>query len=212
MKKVFFLISTALIVVMLTTSCGERIKEVKIGDQVWMAENLNVDELRDGSWIFQAKTDEDWQRANRSRIPVWCYYDNDPKNGKKYGKLYNWYAVNDPRGLAPKGWRIASNGDWNRLVDYLGDRRLASIKMKSMSGWAEDGNGTNETGFTALPGGYRTYDGTFYKIDSSGSWWSATDLINFPDAWYWRMHYDESYLYNSYDPYQYGFSVRCLRD
>jgi uncharacterized protein (TIGR02145 family) len=108
-------------------------KSVKIGTQTWMTENLNVERFRNGDLIPQAKTNEEWEQAGNKKQPTWCYYENDPKNGAKYGKLYNWYAVNDPRGLAPAGWHIPSDTEWTTLGDQLGDE--ASNKMKSTSGW-----------------------------------------------------------------------------
>jgi uncharacterized protein (TIGR02145 family) len=107
-------------------------KSVKIGTQTWMAENLNVERFRNGDLIPQAKTNEEWEKAGKEGKPAWCYYDNDPKNGAKYGKLYNWYAVNDPRGLAPAGWHIPTDAEWTTLGDQLGSD---GKKMKSTSGW-----------------------------------------------------------------------------
>jgi uncharacterized protein (TIGR02145 family) len=108
-------------------------KSVKIGAQTWMSENLNVSTFRNGDLIPEAKTNEEWEKAGKNKQPAWCYYNNDPKNGAKYGKLYNWYAVIDPRGLAPEGWHVLSDEEWQTLEDYLGDD--AGKKMKSASGW-----------------------------------------------------------------------------
>lgn len=91
------------------SSSFSAIKSIKIGNQTWMTENLNVDNFQNGDIIPEAKTTEEWEQAGKRQQPVWCYYDYDINNGKKYGKLYNWYAVNDPRGLAPKGWHIPSD-------------------------------------------------------------------------------------------------------
>lgn len=108
-------------------------KTVTIGTQVWMKENLNVSTFRNGDPIPEAKTDEEWERAGEEGKPAWCYYNNDPKNGTKYGKLYNWYAVNDPRGLAPSGYHVPTNEEWKMIKDFLGDD--AGTKMKSTRGW-----------------------------------------------------------------------------
>ena len=108
---------------------------VTIGTQVWMTKNLDVATFRNGDPIPQAKTDEEWDKANEKEQPAWCYYDNLPRNGEKYGKLYNWYAVNDPRGLAPEGWHVPSDAEWTVLIDYLGGGDVAGTKMKSKSGW-----------------------------------------------------------------------------
>lgn len=108
-------------------------KSVKIGTQTWMTENLNVSTFRNGDPIPEAKTKEEWEKAIEEGKPAWCYYDNDPKNGAKYGKLYNWYAVSDPRVLAPNGWHIPIYAEWSILENYLG--KDAGKKMKSTSGW-----------------------------------------------------------------------------
>ncbi|MEI8193686.1 MAG: fibrobacter succinogenes major paralogous domain-containing protein [Flavobacteriia bacterium] len=108
---------------------------VTIGTQVWTTKNLDVSTFRNGDVIPQASTDEAWEAARKNKQPAWCYYDNDPKNGTKYGKLYNWYAVNDPRGLAPAGYHIPTDAEWTVLTDYLGGVGIAGKKMKSTSGW-----------------------------------------------------------------------------
>jgi len=109
---------------------GKVYKTVVIGTQTWMAENLNVDRFRNGDLIAHAKTDEEWQKAKDNKQPAWCYYNNDPELGERYGKLYNWYAVNDSRGLAPKGWHISTKYDWTILTDYLGGASSAGYVLK----------------------------------------------------------------------------------
>ena len=185
--------------------------EVTIGKQVWMTENLNVDKFRNGDPIPEAKTDEEWGRAGDNKEPAWCYHYNEPANGEKYGKLYNWYAVNDPRGLAPKGWHVPSDKEWTTLTDYLGGEEIAGTKMKSTSGWKQDGNGTNESGFSGLPGGYRGSYGTFGYIDGYGYWWSSTEYST-SDAWYRDLGYDDGNVVRTSLNKEDGFSVRCLRD
>ncbi len=187
------------------------IKEVKIGNQIWMAENLNVDKFRNGDPIPEAKSYEEWNRAGENKQPAWCYYDNDPSNGKKYGKLYNWYAVNDPRGLAPNGWHIPNDEEWTKLTEYLGGEMEAGNKMKNTSGWHKY-NGTNESGFLGLPGGGRSNIGEFYNVGGSGDWWSSTETY-LSTAWYRNLGYGFGGLSrNGYTYKDYGLSVRCLRD
>jgi uncharacterized protein (TIGR02145 family) len=106
---------------------------VTIDKQVWMTKNLNVDKFRNGDPIPQAKTDAEWEAAGENKQPAWCYYDNDTANGAKYGKLYNWFAVNDSRCLAPAGYHIPTDAEWTTLENYLGND--AGNKMKSTSGW-----------------------------------------------------------------------------
>ena len=108
-------------------------KTVTIGTQVWMTKNLDVSTFRNGDPIPEVKTNEEWLKAGENNQPAWCYYDNNPANGVKYGKLYNWYAVNDPRGLAPVGYHIPTDAEWTILEDFLGDDE--GKKMKTTSGW-----------------------------------------------------------------------------
>jgi uncharacterized protein (TIGR02145 family) len=116
---------------------------VTIGTQVWMTKNLDVDKFRNGDPIPQAKTDEEWKLAGINKQPAWCYNNNDPANGAKYGKLYNWYAVNDSRGLAPEGYHIPSEAEWTQLTDFLASE--AGKKMKSTSGWKSYTSGGSKT-------------------------------------------------------------------
>jgi uncharacterized protein (TIGR02145 family) len=213
MKKAGFifmaLVATAM---MLTSFQGGSTNEVTIGKQVWMSENLNVDKFRNGDPIPEAKTEEEWQKAGENKQPAWCYYDNDSANGARYGKLYNGYAVNDPRGLAPKGWHIPTDAEWTLLTDHLGGREVAGAKMKSASDWVESGNGTNESGFSGLPGGYRNHDGaSYFGCNVLVSWWSSTEDDRF-NAWHRGLVYDKGKVSRQSLNKTYGFYVRCLRD
>lgn len=149
------------------------VNEVAIGKQIWMSENLNTEKFRNGDPIPEAKTYEEWIQAAKNKQPAFCYYNNNPDNGDRYGKLYNWYAVGDPRGLAPDDWRIPTNDDWNRLIDFLGGPPNAGKKMKHTDFWLEEDNGTNESGFSGLPSGLANM--SFDGIGTSSSWWSATE-------------------------------------
>ena len=130
------------------------IPSVKIGSQTWMTKNLNVDRFRNGDPIPEAKSNQEWMANDYIEVdkgivtkevtkPAWCYYNNNPANGAKYGKLYNWFAVIDPRGLCPAGWHVPSITEWFALEDYLG--RAAGTKMKSTSGWESYMTGGLET-------------------------------------------------------------------
>ena len=111
------------------------VKGVAIGTQVWTTKNLDVATFRNGDAIPQAKTNEEWKAAGENKQPAWCYYENNTANGTKYGKLYNWYAVVDYRGLAPAGWHVPTDQEWTVLSDFLGGRAVASKSMKSSNGW-----------------------------------------------------------------------------
>ncbi len=184
---------------------------VTIGTQVWMTKNLDVAKFRNGDPIPEAKTDEEWVKAGENKQPAWCYYNNEEPNGTKYGKLYNWYAVNDPRGLAPDGYHIPTDAEWTQLTDYLGGESVAGNKMKSISGWDENGNGNNKSGFSGLPGGFRGSNGTFDFIGDYGGWWSSSEDVTV-NAWSRDLGYDDGNVSRDGSGKQNGFSVRCLRD
>src|ERR1035437_3183331 len=157
---------------------------VKIGEQEWMLTNLNVTTFRNLDPIPQAKTAEEWKNAKDLKQPAWCYYNNDPEMGKKYGKLYNWYAVHDKRGLAPEGWNIPSDKEWNGLVAFLqkdvAHKNSVRERLTASTGWGNKdmaGNGTNESGFSALPGGerYVASDNNFSGAGTVGTWWSSRE-------------------------------------
>lgn len=192
---------------------------VTIGTQVWMTKNLDVATFRNGEPIPQAKTDEEWTKAGENQQPAWCYYDNDPANDAKYGKLYNWYAVTDSRGLAQVGYHVPTDAEWSILTEYLGGDVPAGTKMKSKSGWnsvntgngLKSGNGTNTSGFSGLPGGLRYASGKFDDVGEFGNWWSSSESGP-SNAWsrdlgYYRVDFFRSNLYK-----ELGFSVRCVKD
>jgi uncharacterized protein (TIGR02145 family) len=218
MKKVSLILIAVVMTAMMLSSCdGGASNKVTIGKQVWMAQNLNVDKFRNGDPIPEAKTDEEWEKAGENGEPAWCYYNNNPDNGGRYGKLYNWHAVNDSRGLAPEGWKIPSDEDWSRLTDFLGGESVAGTKMKFTDFWAdndydgESGNGTNESSFSGLPGGYRHSFGTFDYVGKDGTWWSSTEYT-VGSAWCRDLGNFSSGVSRSGIFKEKGVSVRCLRD
>ena len=160
-------------------------KTVIIGNAEWMAENLNTSRFLNGDLILEAKTDEEWIEAAANETPAWCFYNNDPLNGVKYGRLYNWYAINDPRGLAPEGWRIPTDCDVWDLIKSLGPSKTdnssenkAGQQLKSIIGWADDGNGNNNSGFNAKPSGWRLVggdnDGSVGGLNYIAVWWTKS--------------------------------------
>jgi uncharacterized protein (TIGR02145 family) len=185
-------------------------ESVRIGNQVWMKRNLDVCHFRNGDPIPEAKTDEEWKKAGEEGKPAWCFYDNNPENGKIYGKLYNWFAVKDSRGLAPKGWHVPIEDDWTELIDYIEGDEIEGIKLKSKTGWNDQGNGTDEFKFSAFPGGCRNTDGAFYFIGYYGYFWSSTQ-DSATNAWYRNLDYNKTNVYRNNLTKSYGFSVRCLR-
>jgi uncharacterized protein (TIGR02145 family) len=185
--------------------------EVKIGNQIWMKKNLETDRYRNGDPIPQITDSTEWNRATTG---AWCYYNNDPILGAVYGKLYNWHAVNDPRGLAPTGWHVASQSEWETLFTLLGGDTVAGGKLKEsgLIHWtAPNTSATNVTGFTALPGGNRSYNGSFSKLELWGMWWTSTEGDEY-SAKYVGMFSDDRIAAVSADRKAKGFSVRCVQD
>ena len=180
----------------------------KIGTQTWTTKNLDVTTYRNGDAIPQVQDAKAWENL---RTGAWCYYENETANGSTYGKLYNWYAVNDPRGLAPAGYHIPTEAEWSTLTNYLGGETIAGTKMKSKTGWENNGNGTNTSGFAGLPGGYRNGDGDFSNIGAGGDWWSSSES-NTNNAWYRYLYSNNGDVDSYYNYKRNGFSVRCLRD
>ena len=185
--------------------------DVKIGNQTWMSKNLDVNTFRNGEAIPEAKNAKQWIKASKNKKAAFCYYEYRSKNGAIYGKLYNWFAVNDPRGLASAGFHVPSDAEWTVLTDFLGGEYVAGEKLKSTSGWANGGNGDNSSGFNGLPGGDCSDLGYFSNSTVYGYFWSSSEY-NTNNAWYRFLNYDytivDRYFNNKYN----GLSVRCLRD
>ena len=199
----------------LETEVEPVISSVMIGDQEWQTKNLDVGRFRNGDPIPQAISAEEWKAAGEREEPAWCFYDNETENGKIYGKLYNWYAVNDERGLAPEGWHIPNDEEWRTLTDYLGGDEVAGGKMKSTGTayWQSSNEGVNnESAFSALPGGIRNYYGSLSKLGGYAFFWSATEFDNF-NARYFLLSSNLSFVVriNGISK-SVGASVRCLRD
>lgn len=182
---------------------------VTVGSQVWMTKNLDVTTYRNGDPIPQVTDLSQWENLTTG---AWCYYENDPVNGAVYGKLYNWYAVNDPRGLAPAGWHVPSEAEWATLETFLGGESVAGGKMKSTTGWdSPNMEATNSSGWTGLPGGKLYPNGPFTTVGYRGYWWSSTEYST-GDAWVHYLFNDDAYLQKNNSGKAYGYSVRCIRD
>ena len=199
---------------------GNVYNTIRIGNQVWMAENLKVSRYRNGEAIPNVTDDGQWVNLSTGAR---CAYNNDNDNVTTYGLLYNWYAVNDSRNLAPEGWHIPTDDEWKELEMYLGMSQSEADgtggrgspvgnKLKATSGWSSNGNGSNESSFTALPGGYRSpTDGSWGGIGGFGYWWSSTESIS-SMAWDRILYYYLSDVHRYQGHNLHGFSVRCVRD
>jgi uncharacterized protein (TIGR02145 family) len=204
---IVFLIFTDILTAQVTDKDGNSYNTTQIGSHIWMTENLNTSHFRNGDTIQEIENITEWLKAGDEGKPAWCYYNGDSVLGLKYHKLYNWYALNDPRGLAPDGWHIPSNFEWANLTGYLGGENIAGTKMKITNGW----DGTNGSGFAALPGGYRNYSGIFSHIISIGSWWSSSE-VDTTNAWSFTLGSGNGIVSKSYDNKRIGLSVRCLKN
>jgi uncharacterized protein (TIGR02145 family) len=192
--------------------------EVRIGNQVW-SRNLDVDRFRNGDVIPEAKTDAEWKKAGENHQPAWCYaselmaytFDNKPINATKYGKFYNWYAVNDPRGLAPKGWHVATLQEYMQLIELLGGKSVAGKKMKSRSEWQDNGNGTDESGFNSYPVGGCGSNREFGGYGKETYIWCATEYDS-NSAFSIALFSKREDIAKGYEIKVDGLSVRCVKD
>jgi uncharacterized protein (TIGR02145 family) len=184
---------------------------IQIGTQKWMSKNLDVAFYRNGDPIPQVTDPTAWAGLTTG---AWCHYNNDPILGNKYGKLYNWYAVNDPRGLAPNGWHIPSDAEWTTLETTLGGQLVAGGKMKEPGtfNWTAPNTGAdNSSGWAGLPGGFRLYEGSFVFVGFYGYWWSASEYYT-TLAWFRYLLWYNGFILNGEIDKRDGFSVRCIRD
>ena len=185
---------------------------INIGAQTWMVENLVTSRYRNGDPIPQVTEGAQWIALISGAC---CFYDNSSANGDVYGMLYNWYAVDDPRNLAPEGWHVASLEEWNTLNTFLGGDLVSGGKLKETgtTHWDSPNTGaTDEVGFNGLPGGGRSLDGVFNSIGQSGLWWTSTENST-TDAWPRGLAYNSELIFSSFwiDKNS-GFSVRCIKD
>jgi len=182
-----------------------------IGMQQWMDKNLDVATYRNGDLIPYVTDSTTWAALTTG---AWCYYNNDPSNNCIYGKLYNFYAVEDPRGLAPIGWHVPTDGEFATLTTTLDGEWAAGGKMKvtGTTTWrSPNTSATNTSGWAGLPGGYRYNNGSFYLVGINGYWWSSTTTgVN--SAWYRNLNFNSARASRNSTDVTAGLSVRCVRD
>ena len=176
-----------------------------IGHYECMVENLDVDKFRNGDIIHESTSKEDWIKAGKGCKPAWCYYDNDSENGKKYGKLYNWYAVNDPRKLAPKDWHVPTYGEYIALIKGVNKN---SNTLKAVG---QDDISNNSSGFTAMLTGIRSEDAVFSSLGSRSAFWTSTENDNL-SAYAMSLYFEEFDIKLPSEFKEYGFTVRCIKE
>lgn len=191
---------------------GNAYTTVTIGSQTWMVENLKVTSYRDGTRIPRVEDDEEWSSLVSG---AYCHPALDPSlETEAYGLLYNFFAVSDCRGLCPDGWRVPTEADWRRLIEFLGGVDVAGGKMKATwaGSWRHQIQGTNnESGFSAVPAGGRGQFGGAGEAGNYATWWSST-LHDSLYAWHWGLHPDKNEVRANPGHVQSGFSVRCVKD
>ncbi|MBI5539606.1 MAG: T9SS type A sorting domain-containing protein [Bacteroidia bacterium] len=190
---------------------GNVYNTVVINNRIWMQENLKVTKYRDGTIIPNVTINSSW--ANLS-TGAYCDYNNVPTNSISYGRLYNWYTVNDIHGICPDGWYVPTDEDWGSLLSFLGGDSFSGglLKETGTVHWTSPNTGaTNASGFTALPAGTRYIDGVFGLIGSQGRFWSSTEY-NITQAWWLILTNSSAASNKSYNVKTYGVSIRCIKD
>jgi uncharacterized protein (TIGR02145 family) len=190
---------------------GNVYKAVTIGKQVWMAENLKTTKYNDGTAIPSVTDDKAWEALT---TPAFCWYNKDATiNKNTYGALYNWYTVNTNK-LCPKGWHVPTDAEWTTLTTYLGSESVAGGKLRETgtTHWEKPNTGaTNESGFSAHPGGYRNNHGAYANVGFFGFWWSATEYVA-TASWCRTMGCSGKDVLRNFSLKKNGYSIRCLKD
>ncbi|HNQ68495.1 MAG TPA: fibrobacter succinogenes major paralogous domain-containing protein [Bacteroidales bacterium] len=184
-----------------TENQEQKFESVEIGQQEWMLLNLDTDTFANGDLIPEAKTEAEWQEAKANKKAAWCFYNNKSSNAEKYGRLYNWYAVSDERGLAPKGWHVPTDKEIKKLLEYLGNENEAFVEL------VEDG----DSGFKALYSGWRRGTGAFADETKFCSFWTTTENGEY-GAWSLDIDKGNRNAVIGYSRKEFGLSVRCIKD
>jgi len=191
---------------------GNKYKTVRIGSQIWMAENLKVTKFRDGTPITYISDPLQWMSTS---VAAYCYYDNQPEYAHKYGNLYNWHAMNSEKGLAPKGWRIPTEEDIRILVNYLRGDTIAGGQLKQpgvLHWYSLNKTGKDTVGFSALPSGYRNgNDGQFYTLGGNAYWWNQNQSY---EIFSWSNRFYNTFADVKRDTAykKFALAVRCIKE
>jgi uncharacterized protein (TIGR02145 family) len=193
-----------------TDIVGNDYLTVMIGSQVWMAENLRTTKYNNSEIIPNVINNTLWSNLSDG---AYCTYENSEKYVKPYGRLYNWYSVNDVRNLCPAGWHVPTDADWAELITFLGGDNIAGGKLKETgeTHWSGNISTNNENGFSGLPGGFRDGNGFFGNIGEVGFWWSSTEQDSISAGYKSMASWSESIYSGTYHK-KYGSSIRCIKD
>ncbi|MCA0447306.1 MAG: fibrobacter succinogenes major paralogous domain-containing protein [Bacteroidetes bacterium] len=182
---------------------------VIIGSQEWTVENLRTTIYNDGTLITKITDENEWKRTTSG---AYCAFDNDERNVRTYGYLYNWFTVSTGK-LAPTGWRVPTVEDWKALTEYIGGKNFGGTRLKSTAGWERKGNGTDEYGFKALPGGDRDGNSSrYYQLGLFGEWWTSTNVRSDKPISISMSHSYPTINFNNQNDMKTGYSLRLVRD
>ena len=213
MKKENLFLNIIFLTVIAIAGISQTVKQVTIGNQIWMSENLNVCTFKNGDSIKEARSLDEWKLANVNKKAAWCYLSNDSLNAKikKYGKLYNLYAVIDPRGLAPEGWQVCSSGEVGSLMMFVGGQSIAGANLKSLIINGKDIY-YNKYKFSGLLSGYRDLEWDFFGAD--GYYWTTQTSQSDGKLYgeYFMLANYANQLYFHTGAAGKGLSVRCIKD
>ncbi|MBN2281224.1 MAG: fibrobacter succinogenes major paralogous domain-containing protein [Candidatus Marinimicrobia bacterium] len=189
-----------------TDGDGNLYSTIKIGNQWWMAENLKATKYRNGETIQKVTDGPEWASLNVGETPAYCAYDNNETNADTYGYMYNWYAVNDSRNIAPVGWHVPTDSDWQELSDFLGEYPGGILKETGTIHWSSPNFGASDAcGFTALPGGSRAASGYFSGKSNQAYFWATNAVAR-------GLSSSSNLLFLNTFSGRWGISVRCVRD
>ena len=205
-------------------SCGDPLEyqgydyeTVQIGEQCWFAENLRALSFNNGDEVHSGLSSLEWSSTSEAALAI---YPGNPGGEEAsyevYGALYNWHAVEDERGICPANWHVPTDNEWSEMTESIGGASVAGVKMRATSGWEaweEGGNGTNESGFSGLPGGTRLEGGGFSSGDYFGYWWTSS-LTNQGTAWLRELDgvVDHVIIDPNGGDKNIGVSIRCIQD
>jgi uncharacterized protein (TIGR02145 family) len=198
---------------------------ITIGKQKWLQQNLKVTHYSNGDSIINITDSTTWASnvSPNPAVPAYCNYNNVDTNARQFGRLYNWYAVNDPRQICPAGWHVPGDTEWHTLALALDPNALwafndaesntAGGMLKSITLWNTPNTGaTNSQGFTGLPAGVREKDGQFFRIDLIADFWSSTATDTLQNAWLRALFWEDAQLHRFTDAEAAGYSVRCIKN